>query len=230
MKATAEVQAAARKVSEENVRLRSLLGICGVDNGKIEEFLRSGGVTLVSQQYWDNEWNTRSGKEGRFVNQAYDCIPTPNEMSIRSSTVLQTVEPLTAAQSVVAGKPPQDALDASEVLLPMPAASSNNPPSNTLVDIDHAGTPDQHRVDKDSVSSDLGLSSSKSDDTCRSVDGHDQMQWSGARNEISCLAAAEIIAGMRGHDNPEGILPELGCGSSKKCMVKSMAIFQIMDQ
>jgi hypothetical protein len=54
-------------------------------------------------------------------------------------------------------------------------------------------------------------------------------QYSG-RDEISCLAAAEIIAGMRGHDNPEEVWPELGCDSSRKCMVKNMDIFQIMDQ
>lgn len=59
---------------------------------------------------------------------------------------------------------------------------------------------------------------------------NDQDRESCDRDEISCLAAAEIIAGMRGHDNPEEVWPELGCSSSRRCTVKNMAIFQIMDQ
>ncbi len=66
--------------------------------------------------------------------------------------------------------------------------------------------------------------------TVESPTSSDQGRSTGARDEISCMAAAEIIAGMRGHDDPEGVWPELGCGSSRKCMVKNMAIFQIMDQ
>ena len=50
------------------------------------------------------------------------------------------------------------------------------------------------------------------------------------RDETSCEDAARIIAGMRGSDDPEGVWPELGCSNTQKCMVKNIALFQIMDQ
>ncbi len=50
------------------------------------------------------------------------------------------------------------------------------------------------------------------------------------RDETSCEIAARIIAGMRGSDDAEGVWPELGCSNKQKCMVKNIALFQIMDK
>ena len=49
-------------------------------------------------------------------------------------------------------------------------------------------------------------------------------------DETSCEDAARIIARMRGHEDPEEVWPELGCSFSRKCMVKNMAIFQMVDE
>ena len=51
VKATTEVQGAARKVAEENISLRALLGLYGADNGRIEAFLRKGDVSFIEKEY-----------------------------------------------------------------------------------------------------------------------------------------------------------------------------------
>ena len=49
-------------------------------------------------------------------------------------------------------------------------------------------------------------------------------------DETSCEDATRIIASMRGNEDPEGVWPELGCSSTRKRMVKNMAIFQMVDE
>jgi hypothetical protein len=49
-------------------------------------------------------------------------------------------------------------------------------------------------------------------------------------DETSCEDAARIIASMRGQDDPERVWPELGCSTTRSCMVKNMTIFQMVDE
>jgi hypothetical protein len=49
-------------------------------------------------------------------------------------------------------------------------------------------------------------------------------------SETSCEAAANIIAGMRGHGNIEQARAELGCGEDRECSVKNIVLFQVMDR
>lgn len=49
-------------------------------------------------------------------------------------------------------------------------------------------------------------------------------------DETTCEAAASIIAGMRGHDDTEKVLAELGCTSNQSCAVKNMTIFELTDR
>ena len=60
-------------------------------------------------------------------------------------------------------------------------------------------------------------------------DAYEQETAVKGADETSCEDAARIIASMRGHDDLEGLWSELGCSSTRKCMVKNMAIFQIFD-
>jgi hypothetical protein len=197
VKATAEVQAAARKVSEENIGLRSLLGIYGVDNGRIEEFLRTGDASLARREYQQDVALPKRAY-GSIENCGSACVKPP---------------PCTAA-------PHQQVMQVSSITLPHDIT-----PPETVVGTDHT-----EFLGKDNAAARSQILPVLRNPISTIPNGGDDLQSSSARDEISCLAAAEIIAGMRGHDNPEEIWPELGCSSSKKCMVKNMAIFQIMDQ
>lgn len=48
--------------------------------------------------------------------------------------------------------------------------------------------------------------------------------------EMSCEAAASIIAGMRGNGDKEGARRDLGCAGNKYCNVRNIEVFQVMDR
>ncbi|KAF2003604.1 hypothetical protein P154DRAFT_572793 [Amniculicola lignicola CBS 123094] len=49
------------------------------------------------------------------------------------------------------------------------------------------------------------------------------------QQETSCVIAANIIAGMRWHTDPEETLAALGCNGSRECSVKNTTVFRVMD-
>lgn len=49
-------------------------------------------------------------------------------------------------------------------------------------------------------------------------------------SEISCEAAAHILAGIRGHEDPGRALSALGCTGSEDCMISNTRLFQLMDE
>ena len=49
-------------------------------------------------------------------------------------------------------------------------------------------------------------------------------------DETSCEDAARIIAGMRGHEDPQRVWPELGCSTTKRTMVRNITIFQMVEE
>jgi hypothetical protein len=205
VKATAEVQAAARKVSEENIRLRSLLGICGVDNGRIEEFLRTGDVSFVSK--------------------------ASSEVRIGRGQVTEKCAPMTNCAGTMQTPPAFDTDVCTKVTRPagITLQAVTPPISNTSSQVSAlSSTPSTVEPRRPADEAKSSAPTPGSNVNSPTMDDQYQGQSSG-RDEISCMAAAEIIASMRGHDNPEEVWPELGCDSSRKCMVKNMAIFQIMD-
>ncbi|KAF7502355.1 hypothetical protein GJ744_005996 [Endocarpon pusillum] len=211
VKATAEVQAAARKVSEENSGLRSLLDMCGVDAGRIEEFLRTGDA---SSKDISHDVKTKVASPPRERASIHLCAAT----HIRTPPTLETD---------VCTKDMQPMAKTPEAVQAVPHAISYASESHTISQM----TADRDRTEAPTLHvAELSMPSATSSANVESPTSSDQGQGSGAHDEISCVAAAEIIAGMRGHDNPEEVWPELGCSTSRKCMVKNMAIFQIMDQ
>ena len=59
----------------------------------------------------------------------------------------------------------------------------------------------------------------------RSEDRHDMP----IDDVTSCEIAANIIAGMRGHNDEEEVKEELGCSPGDHCSVANMTIFQLLD-
>jgi hypothetical protein len=66
--------------------------------------------------------------------------------------------------------------------------------------------------------------------TCRSIVSLEKDDSVRSPHETSCEDAASIIASMRGHADREQIRDELGCGAKKDCNVKNTTLFQLMDR
>jgi len=219
VRATAEVQAAARKVSEENVGLRSLLGLYGVDDGRIGEYLRTRDASVVSK---DLGIGTRTRdlslqREESITARDYSgiCMRTPP-----------------ALETDVCSSSSQNMTRTHQINIPLHSNSlggvpsvSQDPETPRAITLEHRKGPDRPIPDLNAVQCPQAPTTFEHP---TSSDG--QGAESCPRDEISCLAAAEIIAGMRGHHNLEEVWPELGCSSSRTCTVKNMALFQIMDQ
>lgn len=229
VKATAEVQAAARKVSEENICLRSLLGICGVDNGRIEDFLRTGHVTSIA-----NHWTP--GTQFQVV----DDVSPPKQGNVSGQNSFETApRPQSVLHMGDCTKDEKHAMPISaREVAPITSIPSSFIPNNTcdqptqqvLAAMSHSRAPDTSDTNTDAAKPCLPSASCETNAQCPTPNSEDQVPPFSTGDEISCLAAAEIIAGMRGHHNPEEVWSELGCSSSKRCMVKNMTIFDIMDQ
>lgn len=219
VKATAEVQAAARKVAEENISLRSLLGIYGVDSQRVDDFLRTGDASPEGGEHWREQ-----GKEAAAQHDS------PSEKA-RLSTLNGGQSALRLLAGVDHDKGTEVVRDPAPTNLP--DVDSNQMAQGgaprirtTLGSVDLTATQPTSRA---SPAGDTGGSSAPFAAPL-SITKDPDLHYSANKDEISCVAAAEIIASMRGHDNPEEVWPELGCSTSRACMVKNMAIFQIMDQ
>jgi hypothetical protein len=213
VKATAEVQAAARKVAGENEHLRALLELLGVSGEGVEGWLRTGDISYVkagqsqvgsSSREADNPQNlpTPSSMNGGEV-----CLPTASRPDCGSRNALSAALQMQHAISDTAPVAPSATFIPSkriaETDLSEIRTASNNTSSAAQIPLDTPSKTFQPEVRAPNPA---------------------------PRDEISCLDAAEIIAGMRGHDRPEDVLPELGCGNRRSCTAKTMAIYQIMDQ
>jgi hypothetical protein len=218
VRATTEVQAAARKVSEENMGLRSLLGLYGVDDGRIGEYLRTRDASVVSK-YWGD------GARTRDLSLSEDESPKARDypgICMRTPPALETDVCSSASQHM--SKTHQNNIPLHSDTQGGVSSISQDPATPRAINLEHCEGPARLIPDVHAVKCSLAPTSFEYPTT----DG--QGPESCPRDEISCLAAAEIIAGMRGHHNLEEVWPELGCSSSPMCTVKNMAIFQIMDQ
>jgi hypothetical protein len=227
VRATAEVQAAARKVAEENTNLRSLLSICGVDDRRTEEFLRTGNASFVLTENAGCDLKTTIGKDASLTEEANVAMQDCAAAYSRPPSATDTAIRKTVAQYQIA-ETPQNATPVSlNSLSQVPAVSQHY---TSFENMDRTLPANRSDISIHAARSSPTVAPFDLDEPCPNQNCQDRVHSFGARDEISCLDAAEIIAGMRGHDDPEEVWPELGCNSSGTCMVKNTAIFQIMDK
>jgi hypothetical protein len=194
IQATAEVQAAARKVAEENSRLRSLLAKHGISAAEIKGHLDSSRAASC---------NINSEAVEVSAGNARQASATMAQPSLRSLT------PATMHGASGGGSPDQESV----------LYSIDDSPRN-----DYAQPSDMRTETLDSRPCMEGLQAPVT--PCHA---YEQKTAVKGADETSCEEAARIIASMRGDEDPEGVWPELGCSSTRKCMVKNMAIFQMVD-
>jgi hypothetical protein len=204
IQATAEVQAAARKVAQENSWLRSLLAKHGISAAEIKGHLDSSRAA---------SYNINSEAVEVFAGNARQPSATMAQPSLRSLTPA-TMHGASSggllSPTSVGGSPDQESV----------LYSIDDSPRN-----DHAQPSDMRTETLDSRPSMEGLQA-----PITPCHAYEQKTAVKGADETSCEDAARIIASMRGHEDPEGVWPELGCSSVRKCMVKNMTIFQMVDE
>lgn len=216
VKASAEIQVAARKVVEENTLLRSLLRLHGVTDVEISEHLRDnsdcarpGGSVPAGTQATsrilgpacalENPLETSTHVQVSSVEQASSAA-TEEHQGSTSQPALRPVAPLIGVSSVdlYDGQPPPLHIENHEEAIP-----------NEVYDLaeDKAALPDE----------------------CHPAPAVERTSLPQVDNTTSCVLAATILAGMGCAKTMEEVNAELGCSAEANCRVDNMTLFSIMD-
>lgn len=231
-----EIQAAARRVADENGRLRELLQAYGVANDTIEAHLKGSAIPNAID---DRALSTR------IVFLDHDRSP-PRHDHARVS--LKESRSQVDSQRTGSSHGRQIQIDSSSyspvrtVPLSGDLKRKRKRPTAQLptrATYPHPTTPDgkihltgrdcQRRSvlandgPQDLAEDELPATSSVTTDLAEACTS-DQSK---SADEMDCEDAARIIARMRGHENHESLRPELGCAADRTCMVKNMRILQM---
>ena len=209
-----DIQKAARRVVEENVRLRSLLRLRGVKDLEIEEYLQgSSNGTSENTPITDflvpghpstpvsrvkptrnagmsvplGEYDVLSQTSGAFAPMSERTEARPNDPATQPENSLLDCTSNDRNTDITAAPTPR----------PQPPPS---PPRHTL----HHKTP-------------------------TTTTSPPQIPLK-ADNTTSCLLAANILAGMCCAKSAEEVSAELGCFPGADCEVDNVKLFQIMDR
>ena len=199
--ATVAVQAAARKVAEENVWLRALVAQYGVD---VDEYLERSraqagqGVQSVKplplqRKRKGSEMSVRELEAARTlgeIDSPKHLVPVAPWEAVQSPKVVRELRDLPT---------PEDS-NGSETSAELPAMQEYHYQPVSVPEIRHQ-TEQVYETTRDPRQADF----------------------------TPCEEAAHIIASMRGHEDADSVKTELGCSSSQKCSIKNMTIFQLGD-
>lgn len=201
VQATLEVQAAGRKVVEENKLLRSLLGLRGVADAEVEDYLQThkartdpvGGP--LSTPPADSGVPQRA-TAGRL------CSSGPKQTCRNGKTM-----------------PEAAAHDRS----PVPLSGSKAQSLPSLKPRESGPCPDRHPLPKEGTQPPLSVPCTPQIQRASSAENR-------SGQATTCESAARIIAGMRHDSDMQDMRAELGCTSDASCMVDNMAIMRAMDR
>jgi hypothetical protein len=207
VKATQEVQAAGRRVAEENKRLRCLLRLHGVTDTEIEEFLNSknddtshGGspILLPLQAVAIQQMKPSCGETDK------DCLGS------------------------LAAKHPYPQRDLPLREESRPVSDVERLPTN----IEDVANSDAFQTTSPRKTLEAPVTVPSADDSLRSDEStiFPRSHSPGGQGEMtSCEAAARIIAGIRGYHDVSDAKEELGC-TTNECAVRNTVLFEILDR
>jgi len=225
--ATQEMQRAARKVAEENARLRSLLAHHGILQDEVDAFLRSCDETALPKNASVNTAASPSQRRGAMPVNALVTIPDtahfsgnehdhPNTINIISNTShLHNLENWSGPSTTST-----QFLKSSDFVL-MPGVQ-NRIPSSPHTTINHH----EPRANSAPEESDCPTTS---ECFCPPT-AAPKIRPTNNGLEISCETAATIIVEMRGDGDVDSIRALLGCTSREECSVRNSTVLQIMDE
>ncbi|KAF1975182.1 hypothetical protein BU23DRAFT_552597 [Bimuria novae-zelandiae CBS 107.79] len=206
--ATLEMQRAARKVVQENARLRALLALRGVSSEEVESFLRS------SEEASTLEANLPSFQEPSMAHQHQAPEQEDNGFFKAAESSHQTGSRYVGHEPTRAD--PQLVMDRTE---------NHN-----------AAGYDDSQGHRDSNDSNFPCTVIEPSDCPSTLDCFcapppvSEYHPASSQLEISCEAAAAVIANMRGHGDRESIRASLGCRGQEHCTIKNSTVLQIMDE
>lgn len=211
--ATAQVQEAARKVLLENRKLRALMATKGVPTAEIEEFL-------------DSYDRNASFTAALPTLEALDVVDTQSQAA--PSADLQQPAEMHASnatkQLIPAASPPAMLVDngfesASQ-------AGKNGELTRSSSDSELLQPAAQPEEDLECGSSLPNIFGPVSDCYCPEVEPAPGQTQSA---EMECSAAANILAGFRGHGDVEQARAELGCPDTTQCSITNAALLHVLD-
>jgi hypothetical protein len=216
------MQRAARKVAQENTRLRNLLARHGVSQAQVDSYLQS------------NDANEHSSIQSARV-----PFRTPIETSTSVLRPMINVAPIserdhhtndchidTHADNIA--HPSRHHTFDEQAITANPQLSQTvlngcNQTSGTLL----RNTELRHEKSNDAGND--STCPNTSDCFCPPTSPHAHQPLN-AGLEISCEAAATIIIEMRGDGDVESVRAALGCAGRENCNVRNSTVLQIMDE
>jgi hypothetical protein len=220
--ATASVQAAARRVAEENFYLRQLLGGQGIGKAEVDEYLermRGQGVPVGQVPLVQKGPVARKRKHG--------------EMSARELEAARTLGQIDSpVHHVVVAPWEQSPMVGREGFRDLPTpedsyASEQEQVSSTSPEL--LAISDRQDSYQPSIATAVSLYPEIQIRSKRQLCSYDAPDHLRQPDVTPCEEAAQIIASMRGHEDAEAVWSELGCSSEARCTVKNMTIFQLGD-
>jgi hypothetical protein len=216
--ATQDMQRAARRVADENLRLRSLLARHGVLQDEVESYLRSfheeppGNDAIASAQL-------QSGTAADHLSVALGTVQSPKHTrlvghEINNDTNIAPVENRTRGATTTSSRP--EATEPIHMNQDQATISASRPT-------------ELHNDLQDSQASNDLECPNTTDCFCPPTTKF-QLQPLEPGLEISCERAAAIITEMRGDADLESIRASLGCAGRKECNVRNSTVLQIMDE
>jgi hypothetical protein len=234
VEATQDMQRAARKVAQENMRLRSLLSRHGVSQEEVEVYLRvseteAPGDASVDAIIFPTRYHNGLG------------VPSPSPVSIapRNPSDHQRTGPNTVNISNNTNNVHRSENQSTNFAQ---VAQYPTPSTTTVVPQLHMppSLPPQSVVSYDASQSGCNFTPAPSEEIecpttsecfCPPTTTPEVRSLDNGL-EISCETAATIIVEMRGDGNVdiESVRASLGCKGREKCSVKNSRVLQIMDE
>ncbi|KAI9762956.1 MAG: hypothetical protein M4579_000019 [Chaenotheca gracillima] len=219
--ASVEIQLAARKVARENALLRSLLKLQGVSESEIAKYLHRSDDSGSRDSTASDEIVRSETSESR--SRGHKDKPDQNYLESLSSVArdpedIGDMEPLQTGEALSSDSLLKECSDQRSIEETTSSFTRDDPKENTAPPSASSFGHSQSLPNLDTTASErIG---SPYTEPGPLQDG----------STTSCVAAAKMIAGMRGVDAIEEIQGELGCPPHvEDCRLKNWSLFEVME-
>ncbi|KAH8688902.1 hypothetical protein GQ44DRAFT_720655 [Phaeosphaeriaceae sp. PMI808] len=215
------MQRAARKVAQDNARLRALLALHGVSSEQVESFLQSSDEASTSEVNLPSFQGPSTTRQPQALEKEGNDILRPLESSHQTKSQYVSHGHTKVESRLVPATPKNHGPQLLDTPRPFASIVQIEIPPETGAECDDM---QDHR---DSNDSNYLCSVIEPSECLTSLNCFCAPRRFGL--EISCEAAATIIVEMRG-DGDCDFRASLGCRGQNTCNVKNSVVLQIMDE